>query len=229
MRVLLATLIFASVAACAGSQVSTSPCPTRHVETNSDPLPIVKDLALTSRAPVINREAWLIAGFYDSGDKVAFSAIGFDNHVHGYDFARKDDPTAMARLQQEVTKYLASGVWRRMILGTKKLDDEGALHWDMGSFAAQANADAELGVRDFEGGGIGGPATPRYPRMDECEKPFTVEVVDVAVDPKTKWVWATHRPTSPGTCRAVSMAITFQAWTGVLYPPLLMVDHATDR
>ncbi len=227
MRTLLvATAALVLAAACAPSQTPAPACPARPLATTSDPLPIVKELSINSRAPVINREAWLIAGFFDTGDHVAFSAIGFDNHVHEHDSVRKDDPAAMARLQQEVTRYLSSGVWRQMILGTKNVDDEGGVHWQMGSFSAMANAEAEIGVRDDDGGGVAGPPSSRYPRMNECEKPFTVEVTNVAVDPKTKWIWATHRPSSPGFCPGVSMAVTFQAWTGVLYPTQLMIGHS---
>ena len=94
----------------------------------------------------------------------------------------------------------------------------------MGSFAAGPNADAQLSFT--ENGHLAGVSHyDRYPGMDNCEKPFSVEVTGVAVDPKTKWIWATHRPTSQGSCRGISMAITFQAWTSVFYSTQLVVDH----
>ena len=220
MRQPLALLAVTTLAACTsphGTLPRKQTCP----EAEPDPLPIAKDLLITSRTPLINRDAWLIAGFFDFGDSVAFTAMGFDNHVHEHDFARKNKPAEMARLQKEVTAYLSKGVWRQMLLGERRLGNEGETIWVMGNFSAGANADAELGVRDDDGGGVGGSPTSRYLRMNECDRSVKLEVVDVAVDPKTKWIWATNRPTSEGSCPSRNMTITFQAWTGVLYPQLI--------
>ncbi len=189
----------------------------------ADDAVIVRDLALTSRTPLVNHDAWLIAGFWESGDYINFSAIGFDNYVHEHDFARKDDPLKLARVQKHVSEYLSHGDWQPLTSLERKTAENGNVYWEKGSFGAVANVDGKVSL--FENGRPAG-LTPYFhvPRMEMCGKTFDVEVTGVAIDLVTKWVWATYKPAAGvvlAPCAGLHLAITFQAWNSNLYPYLL--------
>ena len=221
MRHLL--LLFTFVAACAGpgtarrpAATSSLPAPATPVATSSTAAPTyVHDLAITSRTPLINREAWLIAGFWETAGYVAFSVLGFDNNRHDFEFAPKDDPAALEVLQQRVSRYLSRGGWEPMLSAEKKVNAEGSIYWQVGPFTAAANVDGELLFH----GGNGGTPFSRFPRMEQCPRRFEVEVTGIAIDLKTRWVWATYQPASPTpSCFGIHFAIAFQAWDADWYP-----------
>lgn len=227
MRRLL--LLFTFVAACAGPGTDRRPAATSSLPTHATPVATsptggpsyVHDLAITSRTPLINREAWLIAGFWETARDVRFSVIGFDNAVHDSEFAHKDDPAALAALQQRVSRYLARGGWEPMLSAEKKVASDGSSYWQMGSLTAAANTVGELLFQDGKSF-VGGSHFSRFPRMELCEHPFDVDVTGVAVDLKTRWIWATYQPTSGmPSCPGIHLAITFQAWNSNWYPMLL--------
>jgi hypothetical protein len=213
------------LSACRASTVNT-PCAaapsTAEVETH-----FVTEVPITSRVPLLNEEASLIAGYREDGQHLIFSVIGLGYKLVDEDFARKSNPSALSRLSSAVNRYLAPGRWKPMVPGTKRIASDGITLWEMGNVTATVNADGGLlflkdgrpfGVSPFD-------HSPRFPREDECHEKFEVELVGIAIEPVSQWVWVTYLPKGDEPNCSIRWVSAFQIPDFSRYPHQLAKPH----
>lgn len=213
---------------------NTAPCPVDRPTPRSSPpagQQFVTKLPITSRAPVFNQEAALIAGYRDDGIYLRFTVINLGYHLVDEEFARKSNPSALARLAAMVNAYLAPGRWRPMILGTKRVEN-GTTIWDMGDVAVTDNN----GRLIFKRNGSSFAESPffrlpKFPYEDSCDEALQAELTGIAIEPVTQWVWVTYQPkgNGPGPGCSISWVSAFQVRNYSWYPYQISISQPASE
>jgi hypothetical protein len=177
-----------------------------------------------SDAPVVNREARLVAGYHDAAattGRVWFYAIGADNRDLTKGSADPEDPTARARLETQVGSWLAHGSFHRMILGRKRADGV----WTFPGLVVTGK-ESDDGLAFYRSDQL-------FARSPENQDPISMHrghahcdltgfrVRRLAYDPPSQLVWVEYEPigaSEPAACIWYAFVQGFQLHDVTKYP-----------